>query len=381
VTISVNGSDAVSGIASELIQIDGGGWVSPGAYTLSSGAHTIEFQAVDNAGHSVSANQTITVDAEPSVVTISSSGCGPTIAFSGTATDPNGVADVSINIDGTAYPATFGGGTWSFAANGLNSGVHSATAIVTDTNGNIASASTAVTVDITNPTISMASSLTQYSTTPLTITDDQPLSQVGVTISVTHNSNQIFNQAYSGTNYPDIISWGVLIPSYTAPYGDILDINVLAADACNNSASASAVMTVVQPSPSPTDTPPPPPTNTPTVTPTPSKTLTATNTSTVTLTPAESSTITSTWTPLLKETQMLVPVFTAVNAQEVAPDLGTYDLSDGIRRVVNNIVAKFVKPVSAWTAANFVLLCILGFSLPAGAIFVIRALVRKRIVK
>jgi hypothetical protein len=377
-TISVNGSDAVSGIASELIQIDGSGWVSPGAYTLSGGTHTIEFQAIDNAGHSVSSSQTITVDAEPSVVTISSSGCGPTIAFSGTATDPNGVADVSINIDGTAYPVTFGGGAWSYTAYGLNSGVHSATAFVTDTNGNIASASTAVTVDVTSPTISMASSLTQYTATTLTITDDQPLSQVGITISVTHNSSQIFNQAYSGTNYPDIISWGVLIPSYTAPYGDQLDINVQAVDACSNNASASAVMTVVQPSPTPTDTPPPPPTKTPTVTPTPSKTLTATNTSTVTLTPAESSTATSTWVPSPNATQIVLPALTAVNAQEVHPDLETYDLSDGMRRVVNDIVEKFVKPVSTWAAANFALLCILGFSIPAGALLVIRALVKKR---
>jgi hypothetical protein len=248
--VTISGSDATSGVAAAVLSSGGS------SITISSeGTTTVSGTVTDNAGNSSSQSIAVNYDATPPGVSISSSGCGSTIAYRGTAADDNGVADVSITVDGVTHPVSFGGGTWSYTATGLNSGVHSAAVTVIDAAGHTSTASTSVNGDAQKPTVSMGGSLTQYTATALTITDNHDLSKVSVHIAVSHGGNQIFNQSYNGANYPGVLSWGALVPGYQARYGEELVINVRAEDACGNAASASAVMVAVRPTPTPTATP------------------------------------------------------------------------------------------------------------------------------
>jgi hypothetical protein len=251
-TVTISGSDATSGVAAAVLSSGGS------SITISSeGTTTVSGTVTDHAGNSSSQSIAVNFDATPPGVSISSSGCGSTITYRGTAADDNGVSDVSISVDGATYPASFGGGTWSYTASGLPSGVHSAAVTVTDTAGHTATARASVNGDAQRPTVSMGGSLTQHTATALTISDNHDLSKVRVGITVSHDGNLIFNQSYNGANYPGVLSWGVLVPSYQARYGEELTIHVRAEDACGNWGSASAVMVAVQPSATPTATPSP----------------------------------------------------------------------------------------------------------------------------
>ncbi len=134
------------------------------AVPLVSGENSIAIAARDCEGNVT--QQTLSVvlaggsDDTPPVVTIDSPATGAFLAsalvtVSGTATDDRAVAGVTLN--GSA--ATLTGANWT-ATRTLVEGTQTLTAVATDTSGRTATATAAVTVDLTDPTISVAAAPT-----------------------------------------------------------------------------------------------------------------------------------------------------------------------------------------------------------------------------
>jgi hypothetical protein len=74
VTVSASASDGISGLQSFDINVDGGDFQPYAEVTLGEGTHTIDFHAVDNAGHISSASQSFSVDTTAPVLALSSGG-------------------------------------------------------------------------------------------------------------------------------------------------------------------------------------------------------------------------------------------------------------------------------------------------------------------
>jgi len=165
VTVTLAGSDALSGIAWTLYTVDGGAqqnYASP--FTVSGGsAHTINYWSVDKAGN-VEAQKTlsITVDTTPPTTTAAlSSPAGSNGWYTGavtvtlSATDPDGAADVAAT-----YYAVDGGAqqTYASAFSVSGDGTHAVSYWSVDKAGNAeAHNSVTIKIDGTQPTISFGS--------------------------------------------------------------------------------------------------------------------------------------------------------------------------------------------------------------------------------
>jgi hypothetical protein len=107
------------------------------------GAQSVQVQATDRQGNSAVSNLSFTLDRQAPVndtirerITLSA-GAAPTVALSGSATDPLGVASVAVNGSaatlGTPDAGTVG---WSTAATNLAAGSNAFSATATDKAGN-----------------------------------------------------------------------------------------------------------------------------------------------------------------------------------------------------------------------------------------------------
>ncbi len=174
--LTVTASDATSGVKSVEIYDGtkdlGAGTYGNGAWTytatgLVGGSHTFAAVATDNAGN------TSTLASSPTAIDLVNQ-TGPVITGFGetgssawnqstsntlsvTVTDPNTVTAVEI-YDGKAAlgAATLSNGSWMYTATGLADGVHTFTAVATDSAGNTSSLSAPITdaVDATAPIVS-----------------------------------------------------------------------------------------------------------------------------------------------------------------------------------------------------------------------------------
>src|SRR6267378_66797 len=152
VTVSLNASDATSGIANTSYRVDGGAWLAyGGSFVVSDGLHTLQYFSIDLAGHiEATHSQAINVDTTPPTTTASLSGTTgangwyiSNVVVSLSSSDPqSGVASVHVRIDGGSWatytgPITLTDGTHVveyYAANnaGLAEASHSL-AILVDT--------------------------------------------------------------------------------------------------------------------------------------------------------------------------------------------------------------------------------------------------------
>jgi hypothetical protein len=155
VQLSASASDATSGVASLRIEIDGV-WQSYAApVTLADGLHTVQFQAVDNAGNvTTTAAQTYKVDTTAPVIAAVVSGTSGSndwytsnVQVSVSATDStSGVSALNVSVDGGAWSA--------YAAPiSLSDGQHALQFQSADNAGNSASRTLSVKVDTTAPAI------------------------------------------------------------------------------------------------------------------------------------------------------------------------------------------------------------------------------------
>ncbi|HKI53041.1 MAG TPA: Ig-like domain repeat protein, partial [Anaerolineales bacterium] len=151
VSVSVNGSDALSGLASAELSVNGGAWQSNASLTTD-GVHSLNFKAVDKAGNVYTVAGTVSIDQiapDVSVNVLGTTGSNGWYVSQTTvtadATDAmSGVASILISDNGGAGHA---------GPVILDGGAHNLTITATDNAGNRKSVSRSVYVDIESPSI------------------------------------------------------------------------------------------------------------------------------------------------------------------------------------------------------------------------------------
>ncbi len=150
VTVTADGSDATSGVASQLVLLDGSNWSA--SLTLSDdGVYTLQGRVIDNAGNANTISQTIHIDHTQPVLT------APTL---GGSSGLSGWYTSSVQFDSSASDATSGlssllymvdGGTWQAGPLTLTDGRHTVQVQATDQAGNTSFETQTVDVDSTPP--------------------------------------------------------------------------------------------------------------------------------------------------------------------------------------------------------------------------------------
>ncbi|MEW6505472.1 MAG: Ig-like domain-containing protein [Chloroflexota bacterium] len=145
VTVTAQGDDATSGIASREVRLGSGAWQANSLTVSTDGTHTVTVRTTDNAGLTNTATVNVPYDATPPVI----SG----LDVSGTAGN-NGWYRSNVDVAGLAADAT--SGIALVQVNGqpnlsLSDGVHSVTVRAVDQAGNESTQTITVRVDTTPP--------------------------------------------------------------------------------------------------------------------------------------------------------------------------------------------------------------------------------------
>ena len=207
------------------------------ATTLADGTYTVGASVADSLGNTGTASQSLTVDTTAPTITItggasvSTSDSTPTIA--GTTNAPNGTT-VTVTVGTQTLTGTAAGGAWSMTATILADGTYTVGASVADSLGNTATATQALTIDTTAPTITITggASVSTSDTTPtIAGTTD------GSTVTVTIDTQTLTATAAAG-------AWSVEAAvlaegTYT--------VTASVADSLGNTATATQALTVAVP--------------------------------------------------------------------------------------------------------------------------------------
>ena len=163
VSISVKGADSGSGLASADVSLNNSDW-QPDA-SLSDGVYTVEFQAVDRAGNSITASRTVKVDTvAPTLSTLVTGTRGLAGWYVSQTTTTISAKDETSGIDRIEYNQNNGGwqeGISILSENGINKIAFRAY----DSAGNKGSDSLQVQVDTEKPTSKFTSPLEASSDT------------------------------------------------------------------------------------------------------------------------------------------------------------------------------------------------------------------------
>jgi hypothetical protein len=164
VTLSASASDPApgSGLSTLEYSLDGSGWtVFAGGLTLTDGSHAINLHAVDNAGNTSTASQSVHVDSEPPQVSLTGvfsfcPACGESLTIAYSAQDnTSGIFKWTLLVDGVLtldYGTTQTTQTISWDASGFPAGTHTLTLHASDQAGNTAETSLDVTILAPTPT-------------------------------------------------------------------------------------------------------------------------------------------------------------------------------------------------------------------------------------
>lgn len=156
VTITPNGSDVTSGVASELVSFNNIDW-SPSVTVSSDGTYTVYTRITDNAGNAASATRTIHYDAT-----------NPVPGFSASITSPDGANGWyvhALTVTPNGSDATSGVASQEVSLNNVSwspsvalsaDGTYTVYTRVTDNAGNSASSSRVYRMDITQPTAGLS---------------------------------------------------------------------------------------------------------------------------------------------------------------------------------------------------------------------------------
>jgi len=167
VQLAWTASDAPSGIDHFEVSIDGGvaTTVPSGTTTyvftgVTDGSHTFRLRAIDRAGNAVTASVTATVDVSPPTLAISSPTAAAfirshSVIVTWTAGDAtSGIDHYLVSLDGGSAQTVVGTAT-SYTFAGTSDGAHTILVTAVDRAGNTHPASVTVTVDATNPSVSI----------------------------------------------------------------------------------------------------------------------------------------------------------------------------------------------------------------------------------
>jgi hypothetical protein len=155
VTVSVKGTDATSGVASQMVSLDGNTWMS--SLTISmDGTFSLHGRITDNAGNVTTlAPMTIQVDRTPPIPGVSlspaaSNGANgwytsPVTASANSSDATSGIASQAVSLDGS---------TWKPSVSISNDGTYTLQVQAADNAGNTANSSKTIHLDTTPPTAS-----------------------------------------------------------------------------------------------------------------------------------------------------------------------------------------------------------------------------------
>ena len=149
-TVTITGTDAASGVASQLVSLDSSSWVS--SLDLSSdGVYSVHGRVIDIAGNITNITRTVSIDHTPPV--IGTPVLTGTLGLAGWYTSSVGVSvpatDATSGVASTAYSVD--GGSWQAEPLTLLDGVHTVQVKVTDKAGNVSSTSVSASEDATPP--------------------------------------------------------------------------------------------------------------------------------------------------------------------------------------------------------------------------------------
>ena len=154
VTVSVSGTDAVSGVASQMVSLDGLTW--SGSLTISmDGVYSVHGRVTDNAGNTTSLLQTVSIDHTPPVPDVSLSPASPDgdngwyvspITVTANSSDATSrIESQGVSLDGT---------TWKPSITLSTDGTYAVQVQAKDKAGNTASTTRTIKLDTTPPTAS-----------------------------------------------------------------------------------------------------------------------------------------------------------------------------------------------------------------------------------
>ena len=248
ITGSVEAGATVS-VATNSAASDGAATVSgtSWSYTITglvAGANGITITATDTAGNTATATGSITLDTTAPTVSLNAV-TSPTKLTSQTITgtvETGATVNVATNTAASDGAATVTGATWSYTIAGLVDGVNSVTVTATDAAGNTATATGAITLDATSPTVvskSQADGATGvYAGSVISATFSEAMNQSTITTSTFMVNNGTSNisgsVSYSGatatfTPTADLSSFTTYTVTITTGVTDVVG-NALAAN-------------------------------------------------------------------------------------------------------------------------------------------------------
>jgi hypothetical protein len=314
VTVNAGESDSVSGIDPSSVEswADGGPWQAGDSVNFSAdGAHSVIFQADDNAGNEAQSSlQNLKIDTQPPHSSFLSPAEGTTVVASGDITlsgqvtdDTSGVSSAELSLDGgtTWLPLSLDStGRWSYGwtVNSLSRGSYTAEVRSTDLAGNSEQAAH-IRVDVDNdaPHVTITPNFFVWYTAQIGIhAAAVPVTGASITVSdpLKRHPNRVIQ--FDGDHLPTSFLWDHQMgDENTAPIG-IYSVTVAAWDNYGHTGRASGLVILpaavgpVLPTSAPAGAFALPPTRTPL--PTPTETATPIPTATVTLWPSPTLTAT-----------------------------------------------------------------------------------------
>jgi hypothetical protein len=158
VTVTAQGTDATSGVLSQLVSLDGTTW-SPSESLSEDGIYSVQARVIDQAGNTSTVSQVVQIDHTPPVLssptlagTIGQAGWyTSSVGVSASATDAtSGIASLLYSVDG-GDPSAGSRQAWQSGSPTLPDGRHTIQIQATDQAGNASSETQAVNIDSTPP--------------------------------------------------------------------------------------------------------------------------------------------------------------------------------------------------------------------------------------
>ncbi len=253
VQVSANASDAMSGMASFEVSVDGMWQTYSAPVTLSDGIHSVQFKTTDNAGNvTTTAAQTYSVDTTAPVITPAVTGTNgnnswykSNVLLSASANDAtSGMDTFEVTVDGgawMAYPAPIT----------VSDGNHSVQFRATDKAGNASQITQSIAVDTEGPVVHLPSKWTLGQDVKFTITD--PVSGLAAARVVIEDQAEKYKKVHwdktvSSASFSGEINWGGQYADGTAaPPGDY-EVWVKTSDNAGNETFQLGWVTVPEPS-------------------------------------------------------------------------------------------------------------------------------------
>ncbi|WP_244239108.1 adventurous gliding motility protein AgmC [Corallococcus carmarthensis] len=220
------------------ITVTGGNWSQALPGPLANGTYTVTAVSTNGTTNSTQASSTFTVAGPTVAITAPANGStttNPNVTVTGTAAN---ATSVTVTFQGTNYPATLSGGSWSVALPGpLANGTYTVTAVSSNGTTNSTQASSTFTVAVPAPTVAIS-----------TPANGSTVTNPNVTVTGTATNATSVTVTFQGTNYPATLSggsWSVALPGPLAD-GTYTVTAVSTNSTGTNSTTATSTFTVDQ---------------------------------------------------------------------------------------------------------------------------------------